>query len=353
VADAEKTEQATPQKRSKAREEGQFARARDAGGLAAGIGVLLVIAAFSDDAIESIRSFTTLCLTQPYELLQGDPAPVLQRAASTLMTLIFPAAFAAAVAATAIGFAEAGFHPNLSLVAPKWERVSPFGKLGSLFSPTRALPELALAVARITVLGWVAWITVKSFFPTFTRMARAGVGQGAGQIADAVTTLTLRATLALAILSGLDYLQSRYRINKQLMMSKQEVKDEFRQQEGDVASKQRMRSRARERIRNAVAKQVREADVVLANPTHVAAAVRYRPDEGAPVLVAKGYDDLALHIRTIARENGIPVIEAPPLARALASRVRIGRSIPMDLYSAVAQILAFVYRLKGRVPWAA
>jgi flagellar biosynthetic protein FlhB len=135
------------------------------------------------------------------------------------------------------------------------------------------------------------------------------------------------------------------------MMSRQEIKEEHKRNEGDPRVKMRIRQRARDRIRKAIVKQVKSADVILANPTHVSVALRYRPNEGAPVVVAKGYDDVAMFIREIARKEGIPILESPPLARKLARTVKVGKAIPTELYSAVAEVLAFVYRIRGRVPF--
>ena len=128
-------------------------------------------------------------------------------------------------------------------------------------------------------------------------------------------------------------------------MSKQEVKEEHKRNEGDGKVKHKMIARGRERIRRSIKKHVKTADVILANPTHVSVALRYRASEGAPIVVAKGYDEIALFIRECARDAGIPIVEAPPLARALAKRVKVGRVVPRDLWSPVAEILAYVYRL--------
>jgi flagellar biosynthetic protein FlhB len=131
-------------------------------------------------------------------------------------------------------------------------------------------------------------------------------------------------------------------------MSRQELKEEVRQQEGDPKVRLRVRARARELAKRGIAKEVRRADVIIVNPTHIAVALRYRPAEGAPILTAKGYDEVALFMRKLAKEHGIVVVENKPLARALAETTKIGRMIPVDLYRAVAQVLAFVYRLRDR-----
>src|SRR4051812_42233872 len=133
------------------------------------------------------------------------------------------------------------------------------------------------------------------------------------------------------------------------MMSRQEIKDEMKQAEGDPRIKARQRARARERLKRGLAKQVKSSDVVLANPTHISVALRYRAKDGAPVVTAKGYDEIAMHMRKIAKDAGIPVVENRMLARAIAARVKVGRAIPVDLYAAVAEVLAFVYRLRRRV----
>jgi len=129
-------------------------------------------------------------------------------------------------------------------------------------------------------------------------------------------------------------------------MSRQELKDELKQQEGDPKIKARIRARARELAKRGISKEVKRSDVIIANPTHISVALRYRSTEGAPVVMAKGYDEVALFMRKIADENGIAIVENRPLARALAEKTRVGKTIPIELYQAVAQVLAFVYRLK-------
>jgi flagellar biosynthetic protein FlhB len=348
-----KSEKATPERRKKAREEGQFARGRDAGGIAAGLGVLLVVTALGSTMLDSFRKFAIGCFHEPFDLYHGNPTGAYERLGSVLVLMIFPMAVAAAVAATIIGFAEAGFHPRLELLSPKWSRLNPFEKLKRMISPRTAIAEMTLAIARVAVVGWVAYATLRDALPTLLRLARAGLLGASAELGHTVSNLTLRSTAALAVLAGADYIQNRLRLEKELRMSRQEIKEEYKQSEGDPRLKHKMRARAKERLKRGLVKQVKSADVVVANPTHVSAALRYRPEEGAPVLQAKGFDDVALHIQRVARENGIPVIESPALARAIVARVRVGKPIPVDLYAAVAQVLAFVYRMKRKAPWSA
>jgi flagellar biosynthetic protein FlhB len=168
------------------------------------------------------------------------------------------------------------------------------------------------------------------------------------ELGDTVLHLALSATLALAVLAAADYFQSYIQHERRIRMSRQEIKEEHHAQEGDPRVRMRQRQKARELLRRGLAKAIKTADVVLANPTHVSVALRYRPGEGAPMVVAKGFDEVAQYIKKLAAENGVPVVENKPLARALADRVRVGRVIPADLYVAVAEVLAFVYRMKNR-----
>jgi len=348
-----KSEKATPERRKKAREQGQFPRGRDAGGIAAGLGVLLSIGAFGTAMFDRFRDFAIGCFHEPFDLLHGNPTGAFERLGGILVFMIFPGAIAAALAATAIGFAEAGFHPQLELLSPKWSRLNPASKLKRMLNMKTAMAEMTLALARVAVVAWVAYGTMKDALPTLLRLARAGLLGASGELVHTVSSLTLRSTAALAVLAGADWVQNKFRLDKDLMMSRQEIKEEFRQQEGDPRVKARFRARAKERMKRGLVKQVKGADVVVANPTHVSAALRYKPQEGAPILAAKGFDDVALYIQKIARDNGIPVIESPALARAIVARVRVGKPIPVDLYAAVAQVLAFVYRMKRKMPWSA
>jgi flagellar biosynthetic protein FlhB len=187
--------------------------------------------------------------------------------------------------------------------------------------------------------------------PLLVRLSGVSLVSAAAKACETASSVALRACIALAVLAAADYAFSHFRLEKQLMMSRQEIKDEMKQQEGDGRVKHRARARARERMKRGLVKMVKSADVVVANPTHISVALRYRAQDGAPVLVAKGYDEVALYIRQLARENGVPVLENRPLARAIAARVKVGRQIPVDLYAAVAEVLAFVYRLKNKVVW--
>lgn len=346
--DQEKSEEATPERQKKARDEGQFPRGKDSGNTAASMLVLFAIVGFASSIQDRVRSFSVTCFRDLDVLVRGEASTLLHTTAIVLLVLVFPIAIAAAIGGTAAGVAEAGFHPNMDLAAPKWSRLDPVSRLQNMFSPTQAAATIALQLLRVVVVGFVAYRAVRSTFPALIRISRTSLDAAASEIASALLTLSIWATGALVVLVAIDYLYNWYKHNKNIMMTREEVKEEFKQQEGDPKIRARQRARAREIAKRSVAAAMKEADFVIANPTHVSVAIRYRPAEGAPVVAAKGYDELALHIRKLAKENNVPIIENVPLARALAKRVKVGRQIPVDLYAAVAEVLAFVYRLKSR-----
>jgi flagellar biosynthetic protein FlhB len=344
----DKTEPASPERRRKAKEQGDVAKAKDAGGVAAGVGVLLVLSTMGAPAVKNLAAFAIRCFSEPFDLVGGNSGALALRTTSVLATLAMPSAVAAAVAATGIAIAQVGFNPRFDLLMPKPGRINPAGKLKSLFTPIDATIGLLQSMLRLGVIGYFVYGALRDALPLISHLSRADLRGASVAVAEALGNLTLRATFGLALLTAADYAWTRFRWESNHRMSKQEVKDEFKQQEGDPRIKAQLRARARQRLKKGLAKQVRASDVVLVNPTHVSVALRYHPKEGAPVVTAKGYDEIALHIRQIAREAKIPVIENRVLARALASRVRVGKAIPVDLYAAVAEILAFVYRLRGR-----
>jgi flagellar biosynthesis protein FlhB len=346
--DSERTEEPTPERRKKARDEGQFARAKDAGNIIASVVVMLTLAALGDDILGMVTQFAVRCYGEPYELIRGDPVYMVRALAGVLTLIVFPVAVAASLGGLAIGVAEAGYHPNFDLIAPKWDRLDPLPKLKQMFMLQETGVDVALQLARVAIVGAVAYSSATDAFPRLMSLSRVELGRAAFEVLLVVFELALWSSLALAGLAFVDYLKSYRKHEQSIRMSRQELKDEMKQQEGDPRIRQRQRARAREAAKRGIAKAVASSDFVIANPTHISVAVRYRVDEGAPVVTAKGYDEVALYIRKLAKEQNIPIIENRPLARALAKRVKPGRSVPVDLYSAVAEILAFVYRLKKK-----
>lgn len=346
--DNEKTEEPTPERRNKAREDGQFARARDTGAVAATVAVLVSMLGIWGDLVGTMREFCLQCFHEPLMLVRGDMTTVMEQTVKVLVVACMPIAAFACLAGMAAGFAEAGFHPNFDTLQPKFERLEPLGKLQKLFSPKEGAVNTVLSLLRVGVVGAVAYSVLEKEFPRLAVASRGTLTLAAVQIGDVTFKVAAWCTFALGILAVVDYAQSWWKHEQSIKMSRQELKEEMQQQEGSPQVKARQRQRGREMLKRGIKKAIKEATVVVTNPTHVAVALRYHPAEGAPVVVAKGYDEVAQHIKKLAKELGVPMVENVPLARGLAEKVRVGRVIPADFYAAVAEVLAFVFRLRGR-----
>jgi flagellar biosynthetic protein FlhB len=346
--DSERTEDPTPERRKKARDDGQFARARDTGAVAATTAVLLVMNGIWGDLAGTIREFCLQCFHEPLMLVRGDMTAVIEQTAKVLVMACMPVALFACAAGMAAGFAEAGFHPNFETLEPKFERLEPLGKLQKLFSPKEGLVNIGLSLLRVGIVGAVAYSVLEKEFPRLAVASRGTLTMAAMQIGVVTFKVAAWCTFALGILAAVDYAQSWWKHEQSIKMSRQELKDEMKGQDGNPQVRARQRQRARDMLKRGIKKAIKEATVVVTNPTHVAVALRYHPAEGAPVVVAKGYDEVAQHIKKLAKELNIPLVENVPLARGLAEKVRVGRVIPGDFYAAVAEVLAFVYRIGKR-----
>lgn len=344
--DQEKTEEPTPEKLRKAEEQGNFAKSKDAGAVAASASVLVTLGALGPSAFRNFIAYLEHCYRSVEHMDVGVVGEIGQATITIVAQLTLPLAFAAAVGGVMMGITEVGLRLNWSLIEPKASRVNPLPKLKKLFSPRQAAMTTALTLGRVAVIAIVATTIIQGETSTLARLPRADIESALVTVLSIVGRIALWATVALAVMSALDYAQSWWQRKKDLMMSRQEIKDEMQQQEGDPKQKGRRLQRAREIARSGLLKQIKSADVVVANPTHVAVVLRYRPEEGAPVVAAKGLDDVAQMIKQLARDHDVPVVESKALARALYAQVKVGRQIPMDLFQAVAELLAYVYRLK-------
>ena len=259
-----------------------------------------------------------------------------------------PLLLVAWVAAAAAGLLQAQGLFQPALVAPRWERLSPWAGLGRLFS-RRALVELAKAPLKLVVLAAVLGPALARTAGSLLVATGAPAETLVPAAARAIHDLLWRGSLAYLVVALADYAYQWWEHQRSLRMTVQEWKQDQKEAEGDPVVRQRIRQRQRQLARRRMLQEVPRADVVVTNPTHVAVALRYDPARmGAPVVVAKGLGVLALRIRAVAEAHDVPVMEEPALARALYRSVDVGREIPPALYVAVAEVLAFVWRLKGR-----
>jgi flagellar biosynthetic protein FlhB len=251
--------------------------------------------------------------------------------------------------AIAAGLPQVGFHITTKVLLPKANRISPASGLKRLFS-ANGLVESLKSLGKILLVGWIAYTTIRPEIPLFPLLCNRPLMGALSYSAFIAFKLVIRVWVALVLLAFLDYLFQRWNFERELRMTKQEVKEEAKETEGDPHVKARVRSVQMNMARRRMMQEVLSADVVITNPDHVAVALRYdRQNEMAPLVVAKGAGALCERIKQIAREHSVPVVEKPPLARLLYKQVELGREIPIEVYRVVAEILSYVYRLKGKV----
>jgi flagellar biosynthetic protein FlhB len=245
--------------------------------------------------------------------------------------------------------AQVGFKFTPKLFEANFQRMLNFGgAIKRMFFSKHVVVELAKSFVKFILLGAVLYNVATGIAENLVRLMGSDMGTIASFATSTILTVIFRVAVVYAAIAAFDVFWQRREWKRNLMMTKQEVKEENKQHEGDVGTRLRMRSIARQRLRKLMLQKVRKADVVITNPTHVAVALQYDPENmGAPVLVAKGAELLAAKIKEIAKEAGVPIVEEPALARALYASVEIDQPIPMELYKAVAQVLALIFKARG------
>lgn len=341
------TEQATPRRRQKAREKGQVARSRDLIGAASGMAAIFALFSLMSSFPLAWRGFLNDCLEGAISgnLRMDALSPFLTH------TGLFVATGAALalgwIAALSSALAQGGLVFAPSSLMPTGSRMSPAAKLGQLFSIT-ALRGLIKSLLPVTVVTYIAIGCLRRDWPLLmalsTRSSRGMLGFGTGRIFE----IAWKSALVLLIWAVLDYLFERQHLSSELKMSRQELKDEYKESEGNPIIKGRIRRLQRQVRRRRMLEDTKRANVVITNPTEYAIALEYRPDMPAPIVVAKGRNLFAAQIKEIARWEGIPMVENPPLAHVLYRTVEVGQSIPTNLYGVIAEILAAVYRAEAR-----
>jgi flagellar biosynthetic protein FlhB len=345
MADQSKTEKASPRKRQKAREEGQVPRSRDlTAGLAAMTAVMFLASqmpAFATQWRGLLRQELEMAATHPEQL-----TPV-WRNAWPVFSGVALAAVMSWVVGTAGGLAQGGMVFAPKALAPNWKRLDPVSHVQQLFSLAALSRLLKSLLPTAVVVYFAVGVLVRDFrfFPALLHGNRQRI---LAFIVGRMYEVAWKGSLVLLLWAGADYFLERQRHENDLKMSKQDQKDEFKEMEGNPVIKQRIRRLQRQARRRRMLKEVERAAVVITNPTEYAIALEYRVDMDAPVVVAKGRNLVAAQIREIARWNGIPLVENPPLAHALYRAVEVGQAIPAKLYTVVAEILAAIWRAQTR-----
>jgi flagellar biosynthetic protein FlhB len=347
-SDLEKTEPASPRRLEKAREEGQVVRSRELATLimlTTGVAGLWTFGGVLGRALDTVMRQSLRF--EPATAF--EPSRMLTRFASVIwesLLAFLPLLLLFGVAALAAPLLTGGWTFSTKVLAPNFGRMSPLAGLGRMFS-AHSLAELFKAIAKSLLVGsvgaWVVWHRL----PDAIALMNAPVQEALLHMLDMVLHCCLAVVLSLLVVAAIDVPWQFYEHFKKLRMTKEEVKQEFKESEGDPHIKGRIRQQQRAMARRRMMAAVPKADVVVTNPTHFAVALRYEEGRmGAPRVVAKGTDEVAARIRALAAEHRIPLMSAPPLARALHRHVELDREIPAGLYTAVAEVLAWVYQLK-------
>jgi flagellar biosynthetic protein FlhB len=341
----EKTEQPTPQKLKKAKREGQIGRTQDIGAWFGMLAASILLPRTMKSAMQHAQEV----MTQVPDVI-ADPQP--SQALSILKEAMFGAAWAVlplAMTMMVVGVASAGAQGGIrvatKLFIPKFSRLNPLPGIKRMFGP-QALWEGIKALIKTSVLAGVLYTTTKGVIPVLMTAGQLPLSSLLGVVTDSILGLIRAAAVAGIVMAAADYFVVRRRTNKQLRMTKEEVKQEYKNSEGDPLIKAQIRARQMAMARNRQMADVPTADVVLVNPTHVAVALRYEAQKGAPRVVAKGQGPLALKIRELAAEHRVPMVEDVPLARALYGSTEVGAEISAEFFGSVAKVLAFVMSLK-------
>lgn len=344
---SQKTEKPTPKRKKEARQQGQIAKSPDVAGWVIIVGATYLVpttaSRVADSMQEVMRRFADIAV-QPDARQAAEALGVgLTGSLTALMPLLgFSAALGVVTTLAQVGFVFSG-----KSLAPKAERLNPMAGFKKLFS-SKSLWETGKAAAKCAVISAMAIPAVMGLANELVGGPQFDLSTMLPYVAEQVLSLVRLISFIALIIAFADYAYQRRQTSKMQMMTKAEIKQEMKNSEGDPMVKGKIRALQRAASRNRMMAAIPDANVVIMNPTHFAVALRYRPHEGAPRVVAKGKDTVALRIRERAQEHEVPVVEAPQLARALFKTCELDQEIPSSLFNGVAKVLAFVHRLNGR-----
>jgi flagellar biosynthetic protein FlhB len=342
VADPQRTHQASPRRVREFRKKGDIALSRDVVTAATFAGGTLALVATGGDVVTSLRELATAAAMAA----DGSSASELPALAMHAFTsAVAPVVAVAGIAALVAVAGQLGWPPAFRPIGFDLSRMSPIGNLQNAFGLGAMSKRAGMAFVKLAVVGAVVYIAMRGSLSNDAM----DITTLAERVAHFVSRALLAVVATLVALAAVDYVLARRRMTEKMKMTADEVKREHREHDGDPMVKGRRKAKMKELAKRRVAAAVASADVVVVNPTHYSVALRYdESSDAAPVVVAKGVDEQAAKIRELARQNGVPILSRPPLARALHKLVKEGRPVPSNLYKAVAEVLAYVYRLKRR-----
>ncbi len=347
----QKTEDASSKRVRETEERGQFTNSRE---LTSAFILLAGVIAFSIAGRASTKKVmatwsTLISQSYAFNINAEDLRLLMMWILGKMGLILAPILFTVMISGLVANLIQTrGLKFSLHPLKPNWGKLNPLKGFGRIFSK-HGLAELIKSLFKIGIVSVIVYFTIKSRFKEIPILMELSVGQVLLYMGQVGLEIMIKVLLVMVILAALDYSFQRFQYLDNLKMTKQEVKDERKETDGNPIVKQRIRSAQLQMARRRMMAAVPEADVVVTNPTHIAVAIKYdNTRHEAPVVVAKGENLMAGKIREVARENDVPIVEDKPLARALNKNVEIGQYIPANLFKAVAEILAYVYRLKGR-----
>jgi flagellar biosynthetic protein FlhB len=345
----DKTESASSYRREEFRKQGSVALSREVLSiallLAVGFGFQFAFAGFPQAFGQLLEHFFRFEHVKP--LSRETVVESLQFAGTWWVKAVAPIFIVAIIGAFVASVAQVGWYVTFEPLSPNLDRINPLNGIKKLFS-SQGVMEAAKSLVKIGLGVWVTWIFFKGQVGNAPLFFQKTAGEGLVLTLSTVSKLFFSLVMTFAVLAVADYAWARYRLEQQMKVSKREAKEEFKMREGDPMIRSRIRGIQRRIASRRMMDAVPKADVIVTNPTHLAVALVYDAALGPPKVVAKGADHLAKKIREVARAHGIPIVENKPLARTLYKTIEIGHFIPRELYKAVAQVLGYVYRLKGR-----
>lgn len=321
---------------------------RDAVAVATLIGSYAILRATAANFPEQLGRFMAFCMetsAQGVDSLQGILSELVIQGLIVIVITVGPILLVTLFCAVAATFAQTKFLVSGESIKPKFNRISPLQGFKRLFS-LKSVVEALKGILKISLLMIIVFLSIRDMFSESSKYLYTDLHMAAAHLVDYAEGMIFRICIAFIALAALDFIYQWWDYERQLKMSKQEVKEEYKQTEGDPQVKGKIKQIQRQRAQQRMMQQVPGADVVIRNPTHYAVALRYKPEQdNAPIVLAKGQDELALRIVKVAEENGVAVMENVPLARALYAQAELDREIPPELYSAVAEVLVYIFRL--------
>ena len=347
----EKTEPATDKKKQDARKEGQVAKSKELGSAISLFAMFIVLKiyigrlgiSFLDLFGKAYRRIPELVKPVDGRIVVHEYTGVINQFILDIIIMLLPFLLVAFVVAFIVDLVQVKWKPTAKPLQPKFSKLDPTKGIKRIFSVEKLL-DLFKSLLKLFIIGYMAYSTLKDQFAQLFLLYDMSLIDAIGLFGDIVINLSIKISAVYLILGIVDYAYQKWKFNEDLKMTKQEVKDEFKNAEGDPAIKGKQRQRMQEASRRRMMQAVPEADVVITNPTHFAVAVKYDPMVApAPYVVAKGEDFLAARIKDEAKKHNIEIVENKPLARMLYYNVELGTQIPPELYSTVAEILAVIY----------